>query len=57
MQRILLDILGGKGRGERRYSRSVVYHASGGGLAVRQIRETGMIDGDLETKEALRGVV
>lgn len=57
MQRILLDILGGKGRGERRYSRSVVYHASGGGLAVRQIRETGMIDSDLETKEALRGVV
>lgn len=30
MQRILLDILGDKVQGERRYSRSVVYYISGG---------------------------
>lgn len=52
MQPISVDILGGKGQGERRCSRRVVYHMNGDELnAVRQIRERPeRVTGDFETR-------
>lgn len=58
MQPISVVILGGKGQGERRCSRRVVYHMNGDELnAVRQIRERPeRVTGDF-TQEGLQGVV